>query len=65
MKKIINLEEEAKAYKKPITKPDKRPITARRYFAGQAMSVLMTNLNVSMAEIKRESYAWADYMLED
>jgi len=29
------------------------------------MTVLMTNLNMSMAEIKRESYAWADYMLED
>ena len=65
MKTIINLEEEAKAYKKPATKPTKGPITARRYFAGQAMTVLMTNLNMSMAEIKRESYAWADYMLED
>jgi hypothetical protein len=65
MKTIINLEKEAKAYKKPATKPTKGPITARRYFAGQAMTVLMTNLNMSMAEIKRESYAWADYMLED
>ena len=44
-----------------------KPLTTRRYLAGQALSgILSSNRGVLiMSEVKREAYAWADYMLEE
>ena len=69
MKKPTKLEQEAKAYQElqKRTPSQKAAVTlnARRYFAGQAMVVLMANMNMSMSEVRREAYKWADYMLEN
>ena len=44
-----------------------KPMTARRYFTGQAMMALMilSQGRATMKDIKREAIDWADYMLED
>ena len=69
MSKNLNLAEEAKKYrqknKKPPTKT--KPLTARRFMAGQAMAALLSRSSghVHKADIKREAYEWADYMLDD
>lgn len=69
MSKNLNLEEEAKKYrqknKKPPTKT--KPLTARRFMAGQAMAALLSRSSghTHKADIKREAYEWADYMLDD
>ena len=68
MKKLTKLEQEAKAYQELNKKQlSQRAITlnARRYFAGQAMVVLMSNVSMSMSEVRKEAYKWADYMLEN
>lgn len=68
MKKPTKLEQEAKAYQELQKKtPSQKSVTlnARRYFAGQAMVVLMGNVGMSMSEIRKEAYKWADYMLEN
>ena len=70
MKKITKLEKEAKEYqnklKKESNKKTSNTLTARRYFAGQAMSSLINiSPNHDRADIKREAYKWADYMIED
>ena len=69
-KKINNLEEEAKKYtqKRKIKPPLKdKPLTSRRYLAGQAMAALLSRspAPVHRVDIKRESYDWADFMLDD
>tara|TARA_S200002703_G_C3637500_1_gene195740 strand:- start:356 stop:574 length:219 start_codon:yes stop_codon:yes gene_type:complete len=69
MSKNLNLAEEAKKYrqknKKPPTKT--KPLTARRFMAGQAMAALLSRSSghTHKADIKREAYEWADYMLDD
>jgi|TARA_A100001515_G_scaffold2750_4_gene2698 hypothetical protein len=69
MKKLTKLEQEAKAYqelqKKTSSQKAAVTLNARRYFAGQAMVVLMGNVGMSMSEIRKEAYKWADYMLEN
>lgn len=63
-----SLQEEAKAYKSSkSTKRRLKPMTSRVYFAGQALSGLLARGHgtVRMAEMKREAYEWADYMLDD
>jgi hypothetical protein len=42
-------------------------LTSRRYLAGQAMAALLSRspAPVHRVDIKRESYDWADFMLDD
>ena len=70
MKKLTKLEAEAKAYQELNNKKLTRQannLSVRRYFAGQAMAALIIKSHggVRKADIKREAYEWADYMLED
>ena len=61
------LETEAKKYVQSKRTPkDIKPLTARRYLAGQALTGLLVNSRGSqMSEIKKSAYEWADYMLDD
>ena len=62
------LEDEAKKFaKKKRTTKAMKPLTARRYLAGQALSGLLSGSRgaVQMQDLKRAAYDWADYMLED
>ena len=70
MKKLTKLEAEAKAYQSLNKESASRrtvTLNARRYLAGQAMAALIvkSHSGVRKADIKREAYEWADYMLED
>jgi len=69
MSKNLKLEEEAKKYKQQKRKPPikTKPLTARRFMAGQALAALLSRSSghVHRADIKREAYDWADYMLDD
>lgn len=66
MSKELELEAKKFTQKKRTSKAMK-PLTARRYLAGQALAGLLTNSKgvSQMADIKRAAYDWADYMLED
>ena len=62
------LENEAKNYtKKKRNVKTMKPLTARRYLAGQALAGLLHNSKglVQMVDIKKSAYEWADFMLED
>ena len=62
------LENEAKNYtKKKRNVKTMKPLTARRYLAGQAIAGLLPNSKglVQMVDIKKSAYEWADFMLED
>lgn len=61
------LETEAKKYVQSKRTPkDIKPLTARRYLAGQALAGLLVNSKGSqMSDIKRAAYEWADYMLSE
>jgi hypothetical protein len=61
------LETEAKKYvQNKRTPKDTKPLTARRYLAGQALAGLLVNSKGSqMSDIKRAAYEWADYMLSE
>jgi|TARA_R110001599_G_scaffold123383_1_gene295711 hypothetical protein len=60
------LEEEAKAYVKK-NRPKEKPLTSRRYLAGQALAGLLASGRGlgRIEEIKREAYNWADIMDDD
>ena len=61
------LEKEAKAYvkkKKPSPSVLNKPLTARDYFAGIMMASLLQHKSITPESVKRESYAWADFILE-
>ena len=63
-----NLEQEAKKYTRKKRNPDMiKPLTARRYLAGQALAGMLSNSRgaVNMSEVRRSAYEWADFMLED
>ena len=63
-----SLEEEAKKFARQKRKPaNVKELTPRLYLAGQAMSgFLSTGRNTwRMEEIRKASFDWADYMLED
>ncbi len=66
MSKELELEAKKFTQKKRTSKAMK-PLTARRYLAGQALAGLLVNSKgvSQMADIKRAAYDWADYMLED
>tara|TARA_R100000479_G_scaffold161836_1_gene99686 strand:+ start:745 stop:948 length:204 start_codon:yes stop_codon:yes gene_type:complete len=66
MSKELELEAKKFTQKKRTSKAMK-PLTARRYLAGQALAGLLINSKgvSQMADIKRAAYDWADYMLED
>ena len=68
MAKWANIEVEAKDFKKrKVTAKSLKPLTSRRYMAGQALSGLLARSNgyVNMESVRREAYEWADFMLED
>tara|TARA_R110001599_G_scaffold158228_1_gene344855 strand:+ start:176 stop:379 length:204 start_codon:yes stop_codon:yes gene_type:complete len=65
---MSNLEQEAKKYTRKKRNPDMiKPLTARRYLAGQALAGMISNSRgaLNMSEVKRTAYEWADFMLED
>ena len=68
MAKWGNLELEAKNFKKrKVTAKSLKPLTSRRYLAGQALTGLLARSNgyVNMESVRREAYEWADFMLDD
>ena len=63
-----NLEQEAKNFSRlKIVKPTKKakPLTTRRFLAGQAMGGLIARGQTNMKDVAREAYLWADRMLEE
>lgn len=63
-----NLEQEAKKYTRKKRNPDMiKPLTARRYLAGQALAGILSGSRgaLNMSEVKRSAYEWADFILED
>ena len=65
---MSNLEQEAKKYTRKKRNPDMiKPLTARRYLAGQALAGMLSNSRgaLNMSEVKRSAYEWADFRLED
>ena len=44
-----------------------KPLTSRRYLAGQALAGILSSSRgaLNMTEVKRSSYEWADFMLEE
>lgn len=65
---MSNLEQEAKKYIRKKRNPDMiKPLTARRYLAGQALAGLLSGSkgSLNMSEVKRSAYEWADFMLDD
>ena len=68
MTKPINLEQEAKKYTRKKRNPNMiKPLTARRYLAGQALAGILSGGRgaLNMSEVKRSAYEWADFILED
>ena len=62
------LEQEAKKYTRKKRNPDMiKPLTARRYLAGQALAGILSGSRgaLNMSEVRRTAYEWADFMLED
>jgi hypothetical protein len=63
-----NLAEEAKKYtNKKLTAKTLKPLTSRRYLAGQALAGILSGSRgaFNMSEVKRTAYEWADFMLDD
>ena len=67
MNKPTSLETEAKSYTRKKRNPNMvKPLTARRYLAGQALAGILSGSRgaLNMSEVRRSSYEWADYMLD-
>ena len=70
-KNSVELEKEAKSFaKKTTTKRavnEEKPLTPRQQLAGYALAGLLARSSglINRADIKREAYGWADWMLED
>lgn len=63
-----NLEQEARTFNKSRwVKPTQKakPLTTRRFLAGQAMGGLIARGQTNMKDVAREAYLWADRMLEE
>ena len=61
------LEQEAKKYTRKKRNPDMiKPLTARRYLAGQALAGILSGSkgSLNMSEVRRSAYEWADFMLD-
>ena len=68
MAKWANIEMEAKDFKKrKVTAKSLKPLTSRRYIAGQALTGLLARSSgyVNREALRREAYEWADFMLEE
>jgi len=68
MNKPTSLETEAKSYTRKKRNPNMvKPLTARRYLAGQALAGILSGSRgaLNMSEVKRSAYEWADFILED
>ena len=69
-KKIVwkNLEQEARNFRRlRIVKPTKKikPLTTRRYLAGQALSGLIARGKNNKVDVVKEAYEWADSILDE
>ena len=68
-RKPKKIEEEAETFLKAreVKLPIEKPLNLREYIAGQAMAalILKSQGRMSMSEIKREAYSWADYFIKD
>ena len=63
-----NLEQEAKNFRKlRIVKPTRKlkPLTTRRYLAGQALAGLVARGKNNKVDVVKEAYEWADCMLDE
>tara|TARA_A100001035_G_C27334821_1_gene300115 strand:+ start:209 stop:418 length:210 start_codon:yes stop_codon:yes gene_type:complete len=63
-----NLEQEAKNFRKlRIVKPTRKlkPLTTRRYLAGQALAGLIARGKNDKVDVVKEAYEWADCMLDE
>jgi len=63
-----NLETEAKNFRKlKLVKPTRKlkPLTTRRYLAGQVLSGLVARGKSNKIDAVREAYEWADSMLDE
>ena len=63
-----NLEQEAKNFRKiRIVKPTRKlkPLTTRRYLAGQALAGLIARGKNNKVDVVKEAYEWADCMLDE
>ena len=61
-----NLEQEAKNFRKlRIVRPTRKlkPLTTRRYLAGQALAGLIARGKNNKVDVVKEAYEWADCML--
>ena len=68
MAKWANIQQEAKDFKKrKVTAKSLKPLTSRRYMAGQALTGLLARSSgyVNREVLRREAYEWADFMLDD
>lgn len=68
MSKQQTLAEEAKKYsKRKHTSKTMKPLTSRRYLAGQALCGILASARGSfrMEDVRRQAYEWADFMLDD
>ena len=63
-----NLEQEARNFRRlRLVKPTKKakPLTTRRYLAGQALSGLIAKGKTDKIEVAKEAYEWADRLLDE
>jgi hypothetical protein len=63
-----NLEQEAKNFRKlRIVRPTRKlkPLTTRRYLAGQALAGLIARGKNNKVDVVKEAYEWADCMLDE
>jgi len=63
-----NLETEAKNFRRlRIVKPTRKlkPLTTRRYLAGQALAGLIARGKTNKLDVVKEAYEWADKLLDE
>lgn len=70
-KTLEDLEKEAKDFTKKSSSTSKttkeEPLTSRQHLAGLVLAGLLARSQglVSMADLRKEAYQWADYLLEE
>ena len=63
-----NLEQEANNFRRlRVVRPNKKakPLTTRRFFAGHAMSGLISKGQTNKSNVVKEAYEWADKLLDE